>query len=423
MALNGLDVVFGSGKDLIPHIEERAIRYTMRNYVMAQRVKRFTDMTGWNDRKISEYLRGRRAQDLAEDTDIPNTRLVRSRKASIAPSEYGDMYRISDRRADTDLENIIADTVEALGRAIGDRREEKFFNAALSGFRGGNIGGSSTDYSIDLPIEGQFEFRKLARSGTLWHVVHPFQAKTVMKSLVAFSGASAGAPLAFRDAAIRSWQIPGFENLDIAVSDFIPRKIVNNILVYGTGGTFRLALFSGDSIGVNVTAAITVSATVATMKANIKAALEALTFTGNGTWTVGGTTLLDMTITPPATLYLDGDSELRVAVDMTDASTASQLNEKSAYDLVTGLSGAPLDKDGASLGVVITEKSATAKSLLFYSDAIVWDLRKGLKTNLFITKQGRTAEYSAYETSGIGEWRGELGMTIETKANSAFATG
>lgn len=420
MALNGLSVVFGGGKDFIPHIEERAIRYTMRNYVMSQRVYQLSDMTGWNDRKVTEYLRGRRAQTLAEDTAIPDTVLVRARKASIAPHEVGDKYRISDRREDTDLENIVSDTIEALGRAVGDRREVDFFKAALAGFRGGNLGSTSTVYTTTLPIDGQFEFRKLARKGQLFHVVHPFQARTVMKDLVTYAGAQTD--LDFRNSAIASWTLPGFEGLNIAVSDFIPRKIVNNVPVYGTGGTFRLALNSGHTVGEDITAAITVSATPATTVANIKAALEALTFTGNGTWTVAGATNLLITVTPPATLYLDGDSELRVAVDQANPTV---INAKSAYDLVTGLSGAPLDKDGASLGVQVTEKSASCKSLLFYRNALVWDVRKPLQAYFSLPTEfsGRTAEYSAYETYGIGEWQGELGMTIETAASSAFATG
>lgn len=420
MALNGLDVIYASGKDFIPHIEERAIRYTMRNYVMSARVKKVSDMTGWNVRKVSEYLRGRRAQTLAEDTDIPDTKLVRARKAEIEPIEVGDRYRISDRRVSTDLEDILSDTVEALGRAVGDRREADLFTAALAGFRGGAMGSTSTDYSVNLPIDGQFEFRKAARRGQLYHVVHPFQARTVMKDLIAYNGASAQAALEFRDSNIASWTVPAFEGLNIAVSDFLPRKIVNNVPVYGTGGTFRLALLSGDEIGVNVTAAITVSATPATTVANIKAALEALTFSGNGTWTVAGASNAAITVTPPTTLYLDGDSELRVAVDPANPTV---VNQKSAYDLVTTLTSAPLDKDGAEMGVVVTEKSASAKALLFYRDALLLDIRSGLSVFFETVHQGRTGEYSVYETYGIGEWQGELGMTIETKANSAFATG
>src|SRR5258706_959227 len=170
MALNGLDKIFGGGLDLVPHVEMGALRWTQRFYVMPGRVTSLSDMTGWNARKISEYLKYRRAGQLSEDTDIPDTTLARKRKTSIEPLEYGDRYRISDRRADTDLENIVSDTIEALGRAIGDRKEQRFFDAALAGFTGGSLGSSSVDYTIDLPIDAQHEFVHRARRGQLFHV-------------------------------------------------------------------------------------------------------------------------------------------------------------------------------------------------------------------------------------------------------------
>lgn len=420
MALNGLSAVFGGGKDFIPHIELGALRWSQRKFVMLPRVTNLGDMTGWNVRKISEYLKFRSAQTLSEDTAIPDTTLARARKAEVSPKEIGDRYRISDRRASTDLEDILGDTIEALGTSIGEAKERDLIQTAYSTFIGGTLGSSAVDYSLDFPIDGQHEFTKLARSGLIYHVIHPFQARKILKDLVAFSGASAGAPLDFRNAAIRSWTVPGFDNLNIVIGDYVGRNIIHNLKVYGTGGTFRLALFDGQSAGENLTAAITVSATPATMVANIKAALEALTFSGNGTWTVTGAALTSIVITPPTTLFLDADSELRVAVDYANPTL---IGEKSAYDLVTGLSGAPLDIDGASLGVVISEKSATAQGLLFMADSLVHDSRDSVRGSFELVNQGRTAEYAAYTTYGVAGWRRERGMLVQSKANSAFATG
>lgn len=419
MALNGLSAIYGGGKDFIPHIEMGALRWVQRKYVMLPRVTNFGDMRGWNVRKISEYLKHRAAVDLSEDTAIPDTTLARARKAEIEPKEIGDRYRISDRRASTDLENILGDTIEALGTSIGERKERDLMQAAYDGFVGGTLGGSSTDYSITIPIDGQHEFQKLARNGLIYHVIHPFQARAVMKELVTFGGSSAGAPLDFRNAAIRSWTVPGFDNLNIAVGDFVGRNVVHDLDVYGTGGTFRLALFDGQDSGVNLTAAITVSGTTGTMQTNIKNALEALTFTGNGTWTLSGADNLNIVITPPSTLWLDADSELRVAVDYANPTLQA---EKSAYDLVTGLSGAPLDINGASLGVVIGERNATAKGLLFMPDSLVHDARDGIRGYFELVNQGRTAEYSAYTTYGVKSWRRERGMFVVSKASSAFAS-
>lgn len=417
MALNGLDVVLASGKDFIPHIEEAAFHVIRRDFAMPQLVQRLTDMVGWNERKVSEYLMSRRAGTIQEDTDIPDTKLVRARKNVISPKEIGERYRLSDRRADTDLENILSDIVEALAYSIGATLEFDLIQTALEGFMGGTIGGTSVDYSIGLPVDAMYEFTQAARKLPLVNVVHPFQAKTVMQDLIKYS---AGTNLDYRNGAISSWKIPAFGNVSIVISDTMPRKIVHQLSVYGTGGTFRLALNSGQTVGEDVTAAIAVSATPATTIAAVKAALEALTFTGNGTWTVTGSANNAIVVTPPATLYLDAESELRVAIDYANATAVTK---KSAYDLVTTVTGGPLDQDGVMRGVWVYEKSATCKSLFFARGALVLDVRKPIKSNYFEVHQGRTGEYSMYTTYGTSAWRPEYGMFIETKANSAQALG
>lgn len=407
MALNQLSQVYPS---LTPYIEEAAFKYVMHGYVMAQRVRTLTDMSDWNVRKVSEYLHPRRAKDLSEDTAIPDTILLRARKNQISPKEVGDRYRISDRRASTDLENIVSDTAQALGKAIGDRVEADLIAGANSAFVGGSFGSSSTTYNVDLPIAAQFEFSKQAQNGQLWHVIHPFAARDVMTELVKYGSDTTA--LDFRNQAIAGWYVPAFGGLNIAISSFIPRNITYwlQINAGATGGTFRLALGDGTEYQ---TGAITVSTTAATMKSNVKAALEALTIAGNGTWTVNGTTFDKLELVPPATLYLDAQSELRAAVDPANPHVPTA---KSAYDLISDGSGVLAGK-----GFQIYEKSASCKNLLFFSDAIVFDVRQPVRSFYETVNQGRTAEYSAHMTYGVGAWREELGMFIETKANSALA--
>ena len=82
-----------------------------------------------------------------------------------------------------------------------------------------------------------------------------------------------------------------------------------------------------------------------------------------------------------------------------------------------------LDSDGVSMGVKLFEKSASAKSLVFYRDALVYDIRARPRAHFELVHQGRTAEYSAYSTYGVGKWSPELGMFIETTASSPLAVG
>lgn len=416
MALNAVTAILGGSLDLIPHIEERAWKYTMRNYAMPSRVTVYTDMQGFNLRKISEYIRTRRGQDLSEDTAIPDHIINRVRESTISPSEVGDRYRISDRRSATDLENVIADTIQFLGQSIGDRKEADIIATALSSFAMGTIGSSTTDFTIDLPMEGQFVFQQNAIRDQIYLVVHPFQVKNVVTDLAKFWGTDAGVNMNFRERALQGFTIPVFNGLNIAVSEFLPRKVVHKVSVYGTGGTFRLEIGTGQEVGVDVTAAITAAASGNTTATNIAAALNALT--GQSGWTAIATSDDPARITVTAPSYLDAESELRVAINTSDPTLPSR---KSAYDLITGLSGAPTDANGDSLGVVVKEISADAKALMFTRDALVYDIRQPVNAFQELVHQGRTLEVSAYEKYGVGHWRDDRGLFVQTKATSPLA--
>lgn len=427
----------GIGYKLIPHVEEGALKWALRNYVMASRMLTMTDMSGWNARKISEYLPTRRAKELAEDTAIPSTSSQRARKNTIEPKEVGDRYRITNRRSDTDLENIVADTIMFLGDAIGSKVETDAFSAALSTFRGGTLGDGTGDYSMNYMVQAATLFRQRAKRGQIYHVIHPFQALPVTEALLTYSGAQVN--LSYRDAAaselaaisnMSEYNLPALGGVNLVISERLPRRVVFKLAVLGDGGTFRLQVGDDYTVGENITAAITVSTTAATMVGNIQTALNALDmsgfYSGSGTWTVSGTDIADITVTPPSDLYLEDDMQLRVAVANDETATLSggfiEANlQKSAYDLVTNPDGTVTDQDGNSIGVALWERSATAKSLMFHREALIFDVRSAVQSHFELVYQGRTAEYSAYMTYGIGKWSPELGMFVHTKANSPVA--
>lgn len=397
MANTVVDIL--STHDLVPWVEEGALKFAMRNFSMGSRVLTFNDMKGFNVRKVSLYEKVRGAQPLQEATDIPLTKAVRARLAEISPSEWGDRYTVTDRRIDTDPENILADIIEFLGYSLGLKREQNLVNAALSGFTGGTLGSSSTAYSVDLPIDAQFEFTHHAKRGQLYHVIHPFQARDVLKDLITYSGTAASAALDYRNEAIRGWRVPGFDGLNISVSDVLPRKIVHKLNITAEAGdTFRLEIGTGKVQGVNITADIAINATEATMITNIQNALNGLT--GQSGWVASGTDLVDMTITAP--IYLDAESELRIA---TNPDTGETYNDFTSGD------------------VVITERSASARSLLFMRDALVLDIRESIQGHQDVLNHGRTLELAAYEKYGAGVWRADYGMFIESDASSALAVG
>ncbi len=428
----------GIGFKLIPHVEEAALKYVIYNSVMASRVATKTDMSGWNARKISEYVRSRRAQTLSEDTAIPNTQLRRVRKETIEPIEVGERYDVSDRRADTDMESIMSDVVSAIGEAITDRVEQDLLTTALSTFVGGSLGSASTDWSLNLMLQGATMFRARARHAPIFHVVHPYQALTEMEKLIQYNNSSQQADLRFRDDAasqlgmtsdLRTFRLPVFGITDLSIAEQLPRRVTYKLATDATGGTFRLQIGDGHVVGTNITAAITYSATPATLVSNIQAAIDALpTAVTGGTWVVSGTDVTDLTLTPPAGAYLSESDRLRGAnkfdEDAVIVSDTGTTLMKSGYDLLTGTSSVFTDKDGTDVGFQLYERTgATAKSLLFQPQAIIWDIRKSITSHFALPtdKSGRTAQFSGYMTYGIGQWSPELGMFIETKAEAPDA--
>ncbi len=410
----------------LPNMQESAIKYVFQRFVMASRVRVATDMAmDWNARNVSEYMPTRRAQELAEDTEIPDTQLLRAALATIEPKEFGDRHRITERRSGTDPENIIADSIEALGYSLGSKVEVDLMEAARSSFRGGTLGSLASDLTIALLNKASVRAYQVrgANSG-LFHVLHPYQVEPILEKLLTFTEAQGGAAALDNatSAPVQSFQLPVLGN--VAIAPLLPRRVVIQLRIYGTSGTFRLQVGSGYEVGVNVTAAISASATPATVATNIKNALEALTFDGNGTWTVDGTGgLLDIEITPPSTLYLPDPDQLRPAVKYDedvhlDGGSFDSNFMKSAYDAVGTLTGAPLDKDGNSLGFTIHEVSGVAQGLSFFRDALIYDIRKSPTPFSELTKQGRVLEYSMSTTYAAAGWRPYLGMLINSTASS-----
>lgn len=383
---------------LIPHVEEAAIKSSYRYGGMTNTVKMVSDMTGWNVRKVAEWLGTRRARELAEATDIPTTVIQRRRKAQISPKEVGDSYPITDRRTQTDIEDALAEAAAKLSYSLAAQREADLIETALSVFEGGAYNGSTAVFDWNKAIDASYELS--VRNGleqTLYVAVHPFAVRDTMKSLLA-----AGATQALEDfagKAINGWRIPAFGNTVIYSNPFIPRRVTYTLdfSALTAGDKFRLEVLTDREVGLSITAEITYSTTPATLVTNIKTALEALTFADNGTWAVSGAAVTAIEITPP--VLLDVESELRMA---TNPATGELYTNSDV--------------------VVIREKTATASALMYLSDALIYDQRSMPKMYYEQLNQGRTVKMSMYEVYGVGAWRPELGMTYSHLCKSSLAT-
>lgn len=439
MALTRLGALLINTIDpLIPHMEEAAISVVNRDLAMPSRVARRNDMGGWNVRKVSERLQKRGARTLSEDTAIPNTSIERSRLNEIEPIEVGDMVRLSDRRIFTDTEDEISEAVRRLGYSVGERIDIELFEAT-GNFHPSNVYTLGTTYDFGATLEIQHEFAGRgftpAVYGTLYQVLHPFQAKTVMDDLIRFNVSGNGsAALDYRNQAISAMRVPAWGDIEIVISNNVPRRVTYVLTLHASvdGGTFRLAFGNGDEIGEHVTAAIAYNATPATLASNIQTALNALTttdwgFAGAG-WVVTSASATEYTITPPANLYAGDRDQLRIAIDYYNNPVLLDEGFKSTYDLLTVGGVVPatdsvgVDPNGDPYGFKLEEiVGATARSPIFYRNALMLDEREPLKLFAELVNQGRSIELSAYQVFGAKEWQRKLGWVVTSTAQSLSA--
>ncbi len=385
--------VLDSVKQLTPHIEESAFKYSMSRSAYAPTVMAMTDMAGWNARKVSEYLRPNRASQLSELTVVPDQVVKRIRKASVEPLEWGSKYIISDRRATTDLESVVADTIQFLGDNLMMRREKEIAKEILTFQSASNtLGSSSTAFDVAQPIAVQQEFISKSWTGEqLTMIVHPYQTLGVRQDLVDLTTASDSGTRS----QVNSWLLGGQGNLQMVESPLIPRYVTYKLSFAGfTSGTFKLR------IKEQTTGDITYSATHATLATNIQTALNALS--GLGTFTVTSASLTDITVTPATTLFVDLE-------DMLENPTG----DDGAYLYLTTITG-------TSPVLTIREKSAWVYSPVYTRDSIIWDIRKPFTLDSWIDYELRGIVNQATEVYGVEGWRSERIYFVQTDATSPF---
>lgn len=428
-----LSYLIANDRELLPHIESTAIKLMRRNYVLPGRVLTLNDMNGWNIRKVSEYVQTRRAVELAESTAIPATEIMRARLNSIEPKEVGDAYEVSERRINTDYAGIVVEIASALARSVGERIEVDLFATLNDAFVNNNINNTGSDFSTEMLVAAEMMMQPHFDGATaMYHVAHPYQTLPILKNLVRITDSESGTAAMNNLARMSARTIPLLPGMSVVTGALHPRNVILQLNVQGDGGTFRLQVGDGYVEGENITAAIDYDATTATMVSDIQTALNALDmsgfYSGAGTWTVTGSDETDLTITPPSDLFLDDFSQLRIANKYDSDAVINHyfdvITQKSAYDLVTTPDTGVTDMNGVEVGVVLKERSATARVYSYFEDAIVRDVRKPITpfSDLEI-HDGRTNRYALSTTYGTGSWRPYRGMYTITDANSPRAVG
>lgn len=372
---------------LLDPIREGALMYAQNSFVAPRLVRTFSDKTGFQNRVNSIYRETAVTDNLAESADLTNVQFDREALASLTPKEVGKQFIITDRRIETDIENVLADAYTDIGYTIGKKVEIDTL-AQFSSLSGGRVGADGTDASMDNIYEARAVLEANAVPGPYVVVLHSYQWLPIFKTFVSMTNA---APLDIRNEAQRNYFIQNVADMTFVVSPLVPYDSTTNEVqtatVGGTptGGTFKLSYRGAQ------TAAIAYNAASAT----VQAALEALRTIGTGNVTVSGSAGGPYTITFVNAL----------------AGVNAILITRSDNSLTGGTS--------PDVTIVQTTQGVGyATGAIFNRDAIALDLRRPMTIEPQRDASFRRTELNTTMVYAVGQWRTEWGVQIRTKATA-----
>lgn len=377
---------------LINPIWVATLQYIRQTFVMPARVLTFNDTRGMATRKAAEYLDpGTPTDNLAETQDLTTTEFDKALRATLSPKEIGKQYIITDRRVETDVDNVIPDAVSAIGYSIG-RKVEGDLLSLLTSLAGGTIGTTSTALSLSKIWAARSLMASRAIPGPYTVVLHPYQYLDIQTELTTLTNAI---DLTQQQQAFDNYFIPKIGDMDLVVSNLVPivgtTSDVQTVTVNGTptGGTFTL------SFGGYTTSALAYNETAA----NVQAALRALpsiyldSGTGAANVTVSGSAGGPFTVTFVAELK---GRNLQVM-------TAN-------YSALTGGTAPTVTIAHTTPGV------ANAVGGMFNRNALAFDVRRGLRIEPFRDPSLRSTELNATMIYAYGAWRPEFGIQLVSDA-------
>lgn len=372
---------------LLDPIREGALMYAQYNFVAPRIVKTFTDRTGFLDRVNSIYRETNVTDNLAETDDLSPEQFDREAFARLTPKEIGKQFIITDRRLETDDEDVMSDAMVDIGYTIGKKVERDVFSQFTS-LAGGQVGATGSNATIDMIYEGRAVLEAQAVPGPYLVVLHSYQWLDIFK---AYTSLSNPAPLGVRDEAQRGYFITNMFDMTFVVSPLVPYTASTNevqtatITGTPTGGTFKLSFRGAE------TASIAYNAAAAT----VQSALQALRTIGSGNVTVSGSAGGPYTITFTGAL---AGHNVPLIVLSTNALTGGTT---------------------PTVGIVQTTAGVGyATGAIYNREAIALDLRRGMRIEPDRDPSRRWTELNTTMVYAVGTWRNDWGIRLVSDATA-----
>lgn len=221
----------------VPEIWEGALMYAKFNFVMPSLATLFT-ARGWAARDVTEYKEGTIDTDLGELEDLTPKLMERVLLARLQPKEHGVQYLITDRRLETDTENVMFDAAEKIGYEMG-KQMEKDLLADIANFTGGSVGTANSALTWADLYNGRARLAAAGVPGPYVVVLHEWQwldlATAANIAALTATAAGAAAPLSVRNDIQSRYYVASMGDMNIFVSGLVP--IDGN--ADATGGIFN----------------------------------------------------------------------------------------------------------------------------------------------------------------------------------------
>jgi len=198
---------------------EAALEYVRQNFVMGGLVRSFS-MPGFNTRNVTEYLEGTVDTDLGELEDLTPQLLERKLLATLTPQEHGTQYIITDRRIESDLEDVLADAATAIGYEIGKQLELHLLSD-FSKLTGGSVGTAGQPLSWANIYAARTTLAAAGIPGPYTVVLHEFQYHD-LATAANIAGSSLQPVLKFRDDIQSQYYVGSVNNMNFFTSGLVP---------------------------------------------------------------------------------------------------------------------------------------------------------------------------------------------------------
>lgn len=370
---------------LIDPIREGALWYAQHNFIMPRLVTVFSDKSGFAPRTTSGYDESGAPVSLAETDDMTPTAFTRAQLETLTPAEFGKQFIITDRRIETDDENIVSDAMRDIGYTMGKDVEVKSLGM-FSQLTGGIYGSAASRMSLNKLVAAKSRLEKAGIPGPYVTVLDTYQYLDLWAD---WTDMSKPAPLSIRELAMRNFYVTQIADFFVVVSSLVPRTAVQNekqsVTITGTptGGNYKLVFAEQETANIahNANAAA------------VEAALEALPNIGVDNVVVTGTNP-NFVVEFQGTLAGENVPEL---------------------DVVVALSG------GTSPDVTIAttqEGKNYALGAMFTRDAMALDLRRPLRIEPERDASMRWTELNSTMVYAYGKWRPERGVILKSDAST-----